>query len=363
MGNVPGVDRGTAETAVRALFPSKGLHRSAVAFATIHPRAVQYLEQAPCMIVMDRGDFEYGTFAGSLRMRIRRACERGVPLKEMMAFFGLPVQLRKLAPYALSPAARPALEALAGIEPVTLGRVIPDKPSAQRTWLSRLVTWVGYPAAPPRDVPNGNARTAELLVWACENVLSAPAKGPGSVANVMDYIINGDGTFSTRWKWPRAIEEMELWHDRMNVIGQMRQWELQETKGIDHGLHPDEVEVAGLTFIALRTPAQILAEGMAMRHCVASYIDAVAAGQCHIVAIRDRERPLATLELSAKGRIVQVSGDGPRSGNSKPATETMAAAREYAQLVRRGVALARKVSAFGNAAPGPGGDAKARPTD
>jgi hypothetical protein len=359
MADLPGVDRRAAEAAVRTLFPSKGLHRSALAFATIHPRALQYLEQAPCMVVMDRGDFEYGTFAGSLRMRIRRACEHGVPLKEMMAFFGLPLPLRKLRPYALSRGARPALEALGRLDPVVLGRVIPAGAAAQRTWLARVGTWLARAAERAGNDGRPDDRAQALLVWACEHVLDAPARGPGSVPYVVDYAVDGDGSFSTQWKWPRAVEEMELWHDRLDVETTMQRWSFRETKRIDHGLHPDEVECGGLTFIALRTPAQIIAEGLAMRHCVASYVDDVARGTSHIVAIRQGQRPLATLELSAKGRIVQVSGNGPRTGNATPAPETQAAAREYARLVRRGAELARKVAALGAAQPDPG----ARRTD
>jgi hypothetical protein len=357
------VDRRAAEAAVGTLYPSKGLHRSALAFATIHPRALQYLEQAPCMIVMDRGDFAYGTFAGSLRTRIRRACERGVALKEMLAFFGLPLPLRKLRPYALSPAARPALEALGRLDPVVLGRVIPAGAAAQRTWLARVGTWLARAAERGGNDGRPDDRAQALLVWACEHVLDAPARGPGSVPHVVDYALNGDGSFSTQWQWPRAVAEMALWHDRLHVADTLGRWRFQPTKRIDHGLHPDAVECAGLTFVALRTPAQILAEGAAMGHCVASYVDEVARGKCHIVAIRQGQRPLATLELSAKGRIVQVSGNGPRTGNATPGPETRAAAREYARLVRRGAELARKVAALGAARPDPARDPGARRTD
>jgi hypothetical protein len=244
MIDLPAVDRHAAAAAVRKLIPRPDLHRSAVAFATIHPRALLYVEQAPRMIVMDRGDFEYGTFARSLRMRIRRACERGVALKDMMAFFGLPLPLRKLRPYALSPAARPVLEALSRMEPVVLGRVIPAGVGGQRTWLARVGTWLSRTAERSGDGGRGDPAQA-LLVWACENVLDAPARGPGSVPHVVDYAVNGDGSFSTQWKWPRAVEEVELWHDRLDVGTTMRRSRLRETKRIDHGLHPDEVACWG----------------------------------------------------------------------------------------------------------------------
>lgn len=99
-----------------------------------------------------------------------------------------------------------------------------------------------------------------------------------------------------------------------------------------------------------------------MGHCVASYVDDVARGTCHIVAIRQEQCPLATLELSVKGRILQVSGNGPHTGNARPGPETQAAAREYARLVRRGAALTRKVSALGVEDPDQAGSHGAQPT-
>ncbi|MBE6825874.1 MAG: hypothetical protein E7511_03190 [Ruminococcus sp.] len=58
---------------------------------------------------------------------------------------------------------------------------------------------------------------------------------------------------------------------------------------------------------------EIVAEGRALCHCVAGYADRHAKGALHILFIRDvsePDKPLATLELSADGKLRQVHGYG-----------------------------------------------------
>ena len=60
------------------------------------------------------------------------------------------------------------------------------------------------------------------------------------------------------------------------------------------------------------TPAELRAESRDLNHCVRTYVDSVARGTTSILFIRETKKPdtpLFTLELSAKGNVVQCRGD------------------------------------------------------
>ncbi len=87
--------------------------------------------------------------------------------------------------------------------------------------------------------------------------------------------------------------------------------------------------VAGYDFVALTTWDDIMAERVAMRNCLHTYVDKVASGACRLFSIRSNGTSLATLELAA-GKdgvpgIVQLKGPG----NSTAAPEVQSAARAW----------------------------------
>lgn len=59
-------------------------------------------------------------------------------------------------------------------------------------------------------------------------------------------------------------------------------------------------------------PEELIKESAALRHCVRTYIDRVADGECAILFIRktsEPDKPYFTLELSKKGEILQCRGE------------------------------------------------------
>ncbi len=87
--------------------------------------------------------------------------------------------------------------------------------------------------------------------------------------------------------------------------------------------------VAGYDFVALTTWDDIMAERMAMRNCLHTYVDKVASGACRLFSVRSNGTSLATLELAA-GKdgvpgIVQLKGPA----NSTAAPEVQSAARAW----------------------------------
>lgn len=63
---------------------------------------------------------------------------------------------------------------------------------------------------------------------------------------------------------------------------------------------------------AAQSPEELSKESAALHHCVRTYVDRVARGECVILFIRKTEspdKPYFTLELSPDGKIIQCRGD------------------------------------------------------
>lgn len=76
---------------------------------------------------------------------------------------------------------------------------------------------------------------------------------------------------------------------------------------------------------------ELIAEGDALHHCVGTYADKHAKGQCTIILIRKQsepDKPYYTMELSARGTIVQVRGDHNR-GMTKDVEAFVEAYKKY----------------------------------
>lgn len=75
------------------------------------------------------------------------------------------------------------------------------------------------------------------------------------------------------------------------------------------------------TVIAPTLPNDLAKEGMALRHCVKSYIDRVAEGRTNIMFIRKKsalDEPFFTVEISNDSTIEQVHGFGNRNADTEP---------------------------------------------
>ncbi|MEM1370839.1 MAG: PcfJ domain-containing protein, partial [Pseudomonadota bacterium] len=87
----------------------------------------------------------------------------------------------------------------------------------------------------------------------------------------------------------------------------------------------------GLVMVALRRPESLIEEGQLMNHCVASYIDDVARGDCLIFSLRRNGQRVATMEVVRSGarrqeaRIEQLYGPS----NSRVDRATYAAAKAW----------------------------------
>ncbi len=321
---------------VLALFPNQGLHRRALLVASAHPRAVQYLEQAPILALMvpspGLNDALWERQARAwIRHKIEPLCEAGAPLKTMIRAVNFAPPLRAISGRALEPTAGPVIARLSRMDPAVLGRIIPAEPKDQRHWLRGLAYCLSRMAQRlPRE---------GLFDWAAERLGQHRAKR-GEWMDVYDFATQPDAGFSPAWRWPRAVEEAARWHATLDAEKLLTGLPFTPDTVIDLGPHPDLLDLAGLTFAALRTPRAIVEEGSAMRHCVGTYVKNVVAGHTHIVSVRRNGERLATMELTRNGSVCQLKG----RYNAEPALATKKAAMAYSAEVARGIAAWAKAA-------------------
>lgn len=307
-----------------ALFPNQGLHDQARFIASLHPRAIEYLEQAPVLACAlgahrtTRSDKLY------IAQRIGGPIERGERLRHVMKAVELPTPLRQLAPFALGPTSRPTIYRLARIEPSPLSLAIPGRPGDQRKWLSALKDW--------HEAQVRRTRVASLpFSWAVREI-SRHLPPSGEITAVVDFLISNQG--NDRWSWEKAMAETQGWHDRLADERSVREITggLSLDICIDISELPDAWADSGLQFVKLDTPAKLIEEGRKMRHCVASYVRYVVDGRASVYSIRNSERRIATLEIDPHDkRVVQLQG----FGNSKVKPYVSKAAATFSRRLAR----------------------------
>lgn len=310
---------------VLAVFPNQGLHMAARAVASAHPRAIQYLEQAPVIALATHGR-AFKPNAAYMRHKLRDLCEAGAPLKTVMRAFGYPAPLRRLRGYAFVPSSRAVVDSMKGLDLAMLGRVIPERPGLQRRWLAACAAWRQHVwIRSPRSGPD-----LVGFAWAVE-MMARAGVGPQDAGHVADFAIAPAEHFNTAWQWPRAVEEAHRWHARLTVDRALTGTPFTRETALDLAEHPNTADHDGFTFLALRTPLDICEEGAAMRHCVATYLNAVASGRSHIVSMQRGGKRIATLELNRDWQRVQCKG----KANAQPGGDALTAADHYAFAVRK----------------------------
>lgn len=217
------------------------------------------------------------------------AIMEGQPLRAIADGLGLPFWLRKLPASAFhAPLDRPPADPQLTSRLVSL---IPPTPAAAAAWLDRVLTahrtgrsdltlWV----AQSYRAPQPSARSAaflSVLAWAWYS-----GSEPQSRAAKL---------LTARWQpslgTKRATEEARLWRERLAldvVLGNG----LSDT-WLEEGSH------AGMTFKALRTADDFIAEARAMDNCLDRYADRLVGRPARVFAVRRDGSSIATIEISS----------------------------------------------------------------
>lgn len=297
--------RGEAQDAAKAMFGNQALHRAAAALGGSHPRALDYIRQAP-VIVLSAAVGMTGLRAGSATQAfagppMRLMCDRGDRLRDVMRHYGCAYQLRRLAPSVLHPVRWPAIYHLGQLPPSTLAQAVPEKRTQQDVWLRALTGWTercrdrcqnawfqfDWAAVALRETARGDEHQAgDLADMLMEAAKPTPRAG---------------AVFDPKWTLAQARAAMERWH---RAIGRMRA-EQSAANGLGVGFSdpvayapfPDEpISVNGFTFVPLRSCEDLWVEGVAMRHCVAIYSQDLVYGLARIFSIQQDGRRIATAE-------------------------------------------------------------------
>ncbi|GEP00553.1 hypothetical protein [Methylobacterium haplocladii] len=141
-------DRGTAERTAKKMFGNSALHRVAAAMAGCHPRALDYIGQAPVIVLSANAGHTGARAARSAQMfagpPMRMKCERGDKLRDVMSFYGCGYQLRRLVPSVLHPVRWPTIYHLGRLPPSTLAQIVPEQRGQQDVWLRALTRWCDH---------------------------------------------------------------------------------------------------------------------------------------------------------------------------------------------------------------------------
>ena len=105
-------------------------------------------------------------------------------------------------------------------------------------------------------------------------------------------------------QWHRQLREVKYTGENISWMGSRKNdWEYIEGVGENQKSYQ---------IVQLKSSFELIAEGKAMRHCVASYAYSCSRGNCSIWSLRInegfRQKPLVTIEVNARDIIVQARG-------------------------------------------------------
>jgi len=314
----------------QAMFGNQGVQPGAIWLSALHPRALDYLEQAPVLVLA-------ATFGGKASSRSERAyvamnfrplVERGARLKDVMKAFRVAYPLRAISPKAIRPGVWGVLQAITRlVDPSTISQSIPDVATRHLHWLGDLdILWTALQRRAPDEQANG-----AILRWAMLALSRHSRVADHNVpANqIADFLICNRDQWNARWTWDRLIRETGDWHEALANAQIDRINDGTYDTDVAYRGFPTEVTLSGFEFHALRSLRALVVEGKAMHHCVASYHRDIQAGRARIYSIRKDGKRLATVEfmpLPGRVRAVQVQG----VWNARPPKDVIAAADRFA---------------------------------
>ena len=317
----------------QAMFGNQGVQPAAIWLAALHPRALDYLEQAPVLALA-------ASFGGKTAKRAERAyiamnfrplCERGAKLKDVMKAFRVAYPLRAVSAKALRPGVWTVLQAITRlVDPSTISQSVPAEPTRHKHWLGDLdILWTAMQRRRPDEQVNG-----EVLRWAMLALSRHASRSDHDVPadQIADFLICNRDQWNARWTWERMIRETGEWHEALaNAQIDRINDGTYDAEVAYHGF-PTEVTLSGFEFHALRSLRALIVEGKAMHHCVASYHRDIQSGRARIYSIRKDGRRVATVEfmpLPGRVRAVQIKG----VCNAKPPKDVIAAADKFARAL------------------------------
>ena len=309
------------------LFDDRNLQMPAVVLASVHERAIDYIRQAPVLVlaVLQDADLALRDDRQRVTARFEVCCSAGPRLRDLMRFYGVAQQLKMISGKALQRDTYRLLAPLSAIPPSRLSQTIPTGVAAQKEWLD-AVNCIRV------MVPRLGREANWFIAWAAGN--SCQNVDKEAVVDLIDFAIAKRSQFDQRWTFEQAFAASQRWHaeEAKRVSnGGMSDELLDEV--IDYAPLPADVTLGDYSFVALQTRRHLIEEGRTMHHCVGRYSNRVVAGQCWIYSVQSGGKRVATLELAMAGgkfAIRQLKG----ACNSRVSKAISLAAFAFEEQVR-----------------------------
>ncbi len=349
---------------VTAEFTDPVLKQVAVLLAALHPHVLDYIGQAPVLVLAaaggDRLDLRLREARLKLASRFIAAAGAFHRLPHILRAYGLVPSLRRLAGGPLKLRHHGLLPLLAAIPETRLAQVIPATTDEQRLWLHSLdgLRQRRWTRRASRD---------RFLVWAAANIRTAEARRGAD--DLADWAIFASERFDPAMTYEQVRAASAHWHEEQAAHRHSLAAMLSGTVGrhtVDYAPLPAAIEVEGLCFRALCSAADLEEESARMHHCVRSYWRYVARGQSYIYSIRRGEVRIATLELqrlsitphtAAPLAIAQLKGPC----NAHPDEEIASAATRFLEMANACVMAAARAKAEADKAAKARGNVAAPP--
>lgn len=323
--HLKGADMPSAERAADVMrgYPTARQQEFAGAMIERDPRAIDYLEQAPILLLpvsmfgrrkMRQVSAEPNasatpplngaTFEAGLN-EWRDVIRMGWRLPKVLAHYKLAPQLRAVKAGACATSNLWALSLIsyAGIDGARLAGAIPKVLTHQRVWLSAVRAWQRqFLRRRVCDEWEPGLRWAAL----------AFARGPHDPGNatfaedLYDFSAVAGAGFNDRMTLAEALNECAAWHTRdeaavalgfgMNELDFVRSHKVQPDWEVPIHPFPARWSSGAWEAIALTTGRALWEEHVAMSHCVDTYFTDVILGDSRIYSIRHNGHRKATLE-------------------------------------------------------------------
>lgn len=295
---------------IRAVFCNQGLQDAATLMAAVSEHAIQYIEQAPAVVLS-------ATFGEQPRSRRERAkiaqwfgsaVQRKPKLSRVMAHYHLPTALRLIAGTSLAFRYYDAVACLSKMNNSTLAQIIPPREERQKTWLASLSKWcVGMDK-------RGKAKSY-LFPWAATALSGLNTADSEMALDLIDFICSSRRPFNERWTLQQAKRAEGDWHaelvKRDGAAEFFQRFNVGFADAIDYTPFPRTAAIGGYEFAALDSGEKIFAEGIAMHHCVSTYCGQVLHGLSRLFSIQKDGVRIATVEYAIQSnryRAAQIKG-------------------------------------------------------
>lgn len=331
-----------------AEFTDATLQQVAVVLAALHPHVLDYIGQAPVLVLAAAGEarLDLRSRRDRLKLATRFIAAAGTShrLPRILRAYGLLPPMRRLAGAPLQLAHHRLLPLLATIPENELAQVIPATAEAQRAW------WQWLEGLQRRRWTRGATRD-RFLVWAAAEMRTAEARrGADELA---DWVMFAGERFDPAMSYAQARLASAHWHEQQQTQRRAIAATLAGTAcahTVDYTPLPAAIELDEFSFRALCSAGELEDESTRMHHCVRSYWRYVATGRSYVYSIRHGEARIATLELIRQNLVLHAAAPlaiGQLKGpcNARPREEIFRATIRFLEMANACVIAAARAKA------------------